>query len=238
MEAKLQNLLSGKANIVAVELNWLEMHLKKRGNESLEERLNIVALKKGVDPRYVLITKKKAKSNFYNAVIESESEIVGKQLSSAFDGVKYRVITDSIDAALERLQDEKCEGLLLSQISLGKRRKLKGLRYEHLGVELIVPASGQGIIALLENANLSEKNNEKSDKEATLRLGIEREIIKRTVIDEESICIHAQIHRGELRVSAFIDINDGIRLLQKGSIKHRERIVSAMVEKIDHIVIK
>lgn len=238
MKDKLQKLLDNKTDTAIVELRWLEDYLNWTGNEGLEDKLDITALKKGIDPRYILITNKKAKHDFYNAVIEVENKIAGRQLSSVFDGVVCKVIEDDLDKALERVSEQKCDGVLIRQLTLGRRKKIKGLKYEHFGTELMVPPSGSGIIAFVKKKENEGGCAEKSDEEAVLRLGMEREIIKRTGIDFENICVYARLHKGEVKISAFVDINGGRRVSQEGSIQHKERIVSAIVEKIDSIVIK
>lgn len=194
----------------------MAVHSAKDLPYRLKDGLSIQGVLKREDARDVFITRK---GTLYKDLLKKEMISVGtgslrRRFQFRFhNNVEFMDIRGNIETRINKLRNGLYDGIILAAAGL-KRLKLcneKDLEYKYFSVEDIVPAGGQGIIAIETRTEDTENNNfikkiagNINDKETFFHFNNERKIIK---------ALDAGCNTG-LGVISFFFINDGEEMLR------------------------
>lgn len=208
-----------------------------------DEGLTIAAFVRDVDDRYVLMTRRKSSRHFANAVVEVWDSESGFQLGDRFDGVLCMPSSGGISEQIDRLNKEKCDGILLpaAQVINLNFYKNFNFRYNYLDRETVTPNMGRGIIALVCRQDLGCINElaRASAVKLIKKLEIERTVsfkIGEALNKSGGECYYnvcAQIVKGKFKVLVYLRKNgEGRHFSDGGGYSDKERIIADIIEEI------
>lgn len=194
----------------------MAVHSAKDLPYRLKDGLCIQGVLKREDARDVFITRK---GTLYKDLLEKETVYTGTgSLRRRFQlrlhgNIRFKDIRGNIETRINKLRNGGYDGIILAAAGL-KRLKLcheKDLEYKYFSVEDIVPAGGQGIIAIETRAEDTEYNNfikkiaeDINDQETFFHFNNERQIIE---------ALDAGCNTGLGVISYFFN-NDGKEMLR------------------------
>lgn len=194
----------------------IAVHSAKDLPYKLKEGLCIQGVLKREDARDVFITKKGV---LYEDLLKKETIVIGtgslrRRFQMRFhNNIEFKDIRGNIETRINKLRNGGYDGIILAAAGL-KRLKLcyeKDLEYKYFNVEDIVPAGGQGIIAIetrtedtKENILVKKIAEDINDQETFFHFNNERQIIE---------ALNAGCNTG-LGVISFSFINDGEEMLR------------------------
>jgi hydroxymethylbilane synthase len=161
----------------------LAVHSSKDLPADLPEGLTIAAFPKREDPRDAFIGRKEGSAVEdlpSGAVVATASLRRQLQLKKARPDLKFTPIRGNVDTRLRKLREGEAEGLLLAEAGL-KRLGLDEVKRVRLAAELVVPAPGQGALAI-ETRETGEAHDlvaALDDPTTRLEVEIERTLLAR-----------------------------------------------------------
>lgn len=199
------------------------VHSAKDMPTELLEGLAIVGVLKREDPRDVLISRKN------NPIQEIVTPVIGTsslrrqcQIIKFYPNSICQNLRGNITTRIEKLKKQEYDGIILAAAGI-KRLHLQEdpeLEYEYFDCSQMVPAGGQGMIAIegrIEDP-LSQLIGELSDEKAGYSLAIERGILYGLGAGcHEAIGIISEIQEQKVSVQAMRQIGNDFLYIQKES---------------------
>ena len=136
-------LMEGRIDLAVHSLKDMPMEEK--------EELPILAYGKREDPRDVLIYRKGLTELPERPVIGTSSRRRALQMEQLFQGCTFRGIRGNVQTRMRKLEEEGYDATLLAAAGL-KRLGMEQAAGRYLSVEEMIPAAGQGILALQTRA--------------------------------------------------------------------------------------
>ncbi|RKI42784.1 hydroxymethylbilane synthase [bacterium D16-51] len=179
----------------------LAVHSAKDMPSELDKNLVIAGVLPREDARDVLVSKK-------GALVEGDGFVIGTgsprrqlQIKELYPGAVCKGLRGNITTRLQKLCDGEYGGIILAAAGLKRLGLLENedLEYRFLSYEEMVPAGGQGIIAIEGRKGDAVSNlvQEISDTKAYEELEAEREILRRLNAGcHEAVGVFSQ-HQGE-----------------------------------------
>lgn len=236
----------------------LAVHSAKDMPVELAKGLTIAGVLPRADARDVLITRKPEdktaenqdmngnKTDVGRKVLQENALVVGTgslrrqfQLKALFPNVQCISIRGNVTTRLEKVRAGICDGVILAAAGLERLGLLAepDLDYRFLSFDEMVPAGGQGIIAVEGRADdaISKLVNSISNQNAWLELEAERSVLK--LLDagcHAAIGVFSYIRNEQMEIRVIQEIGDNIYRKQGSTIlKHRlEYIEQLLFDKI------
>ena len=189
-------LMEGKIDLAVHSLKDVPMEVR--------EELPILGYSRREDPRDVLLIRKTLEERPSSPVIGTSSRRRMLQMEALYPGCTFRGIRGNIQTRMHKLETGGYDGTLLAAAGL-KRMGLEQVIYRYFSVEEMIPAAGQGILAIQgrrgENYAWMERLDCPQSRAAALA---ERQFIRAA----EGGCTspsaaHARVLGNELRLSAL-----------------------------------
>lgn len=163
----------------------LAVHSAKDMPMELTEGLEIAGVLKRADARDVLVTRKDMAYTpqcLKDIVIGTGSLRRQAQLKRLCPGVQCKSIRGNVPTRLEKIRQGECDGVILAAAGLERLGLLEepDFVYHFFPYEEMVPAGGQGIIAIEGRVGdaVSEMAREISDENAWIELQTERKVLE------------------------------------------------------------
>lgn len=166
--------------------------------------LPILAYGKREDPRDVILYRPGLETLPDCAVIGTSSRRRMLQMERLYPGCTFRGIRGNVQTRLRKLETEGYDGTLLAAAGL-KRLGMEQMISRYLSVDEMIPAAGQGILAVQgrkgENYGWIDRIDNRESRAAALA---ERQFIRVTGGDCTSPCAaHAQVSGNELKLTGL-----------------------------------
>ncbi len=204
---EIENHLSEKKIDIAV-------HSLKDMDSFEENDLVIGAYIKRNDPRDVIVLNKNKSLDNENLIIGSSSKRRELQFKSHFKNIKCKNIRGNIDSRISKVQTGEYDGIILALAGikiLNLEDKIKKIFSE----EKIIPAAGQGVIAVqcrkndIENLKILEKINDENTKICALT---ERSLLKTIGGDcHTAVGAYAKIEKDNITIISQLFSDDGLK---------------------------
>lgn len=160
----------------------LAVHSSKDMPMELSGGLEIAGVLPRADDRDVLVMKKGIFSSKDNVVIGTGSLRRQFQLKALYPKVKCVSIRGNVTTRLQKVRNGECDGVILAAAGLERLRLLteSDFDYRYFSYEEMVPAGGQGIIAIEGRVgdDITKQIHEISDKNALMELETERRVLQ------------------------------------------------------------
>lgn len=163
----------------------LAVHSAKDMPMELADGLEISGVLERADARDVLVLSKDVDctpEELQGKMIGTGSLRRQEQLKLLFPGIQCKSIRGNVPTRLEKLRQGEYDGVILAAAGLGRLGLLDepDLAYHYFSYGEMVPAGGQGIIAVEGRAGdtVSELVREISDEKAQIELETERNVLK------------------------------------------------------------
>jgi hydroxymethylbilane synthase len=159
------------------------VHSAKDMPMELTEGLEIAGVLKREDPRDVLITKKsKIIDKEDTAIIGTSSLRRQLQIQKLYPNILCNALRGNVNTRLQKLTDGLYDGIILAAAGIKRLKLDKELNYNfnYLSFEEMVPAGGQGIIAIegRKDCEIGRLIKDISDSESMIRLETERRVLE------------------------------------------------------------
>lgn len=166
--------------------------------------LPILAYGKREDPRDVILYRSGLETLPDCAVIGTSSRRRMLQMQRLYPDCTFRGIRGNVQTRLKKLETEGYDGTILAAAGL-KRLGMEQVISRYLSVDEMIPAAGQGILAVQgrkgENYGWIDRIDDRESRAAALA---ERQFIRVTGGDCTSPCAaHAQVSGNELRLTGL-----------------------------------
>ena len=166
--------------------------------------LPILAYGKREDPRDVILYRSGLETLPDCAVIGTSSRRRMLQMQRLYPDCTFRGIRGNVQTRLKKLETEGYDGTLLAAAGL-KRLGMEQMISRYLSVDEMIPAAGQGILAIQgrkgENYGWIDRIDDRESRAAALA---ERQFIRVTGGDCTSPCAaHAQVRGNELKLTGL-----------------------------------
>ena len=189
----------------------LAVHSAKDVPAELPDGLAIVGVPRRADPRDALCGAPSLDDLPEGATVGTSSLRRRAQLLALRPDLDVRELHGNVDSRLRRLADGELDALVLAVAGLERLdRSGEGVP---LGAELMIPASGQGCLALearTDDEAARDAAAAVTDRDALVCLTAERALV--TGLDatcRTPVGAHAELRDGELAMSAFAGLPDG-----------------------------
>lgn len=194
----------GKIDAVALKLS--------DSLQYLTPDITVAARIRDVDNRYVLMTRRKSGKYFANALVASPEGNVGAQLQGMFDGVTCVETGETLGEQVERLLEEKCDGViaLSSDVINSGYGKMPRVRYKHFDSSEIVQQYGDGVIAVLTEKSLPYKeilgraDNKRITRELEVEEALKNRLRDRFKLSVENVNVRARIDKDKLEIYLYV----------------------------------
>lgn len=203
------------------------VHSAKDMPMELMDGLEIVGVLKREDPRDVLITRQSTDFNQIESPVIGTSSLRRQvQIEQIYNNTKCCSLRGNVDTRLKKLAEGMYDGIILAVAGV-KRLGLDedlDFQYRYLEVDELIPAAGQGIIAIegKRNSKLSELWSNLSDPIAKIELTLERKALELfTAGCHEAIGIYTRV----------CDETVTIRMMKMMNGKLIKRVESTTLEK-------
>ena len=217
----------------------LAVHSAKDMPMELGEGLEVPFVLQREDPRDVLITMNSVR------IEELETTIIGTsslrrqiQIEQLYSNIKCTLLRGNVNTRLKKLTDGLYDGIILAAAGI-KRLELdkeSQYNYRYLDFDEMIPAGGQGIVAVEArvDSKLSQMMKSISDSVAGMELEIERRILNLFEAGcHEPIGVFSEVKQGEVKIRIMKEVNGRI-LKQTGKldIENRLELVESLVKNI------
>lgn len=164
----------------------------------------ILAYGRREDPRDVILYRPGLEALPEQAVIGTSSRRRMLQMQRLYPDCTFREIRGNVQTRLKKLETEGYDGTILAAAGL-KRLGMEQVISRYLSVDEMIPAAGQGILAVQgrkgENYGWIDRIDDRESRAAALA---ERQFIRVTGGDCTSPCAaHAQVSGNELRLTGL-----------------------------------
>jgi len=214
----------------------LAVHSAKDIPANIDKRITIAAYLKRADVRDVLVTRDKIINNLLqldgDMRFGSSSPRRINYLKSLFPNLKIKNLRGNIESRIKKIEEKKLDGTLLAYAGI-KRLKLKyeTVNFFKISTKIILPAPGQGAIAILcrkgdrKMINICKKID---DFDTRISMIAERAFIKEINGDcFTPVAALAKISGKKLTIKGRLFSKDGKRFSEKkevGSIDNAKKI--------------
>lgn len=195
------------------------IHSMKDLTADLPEGLAIAAVPKRVDARDVLVARNGTlfKELQRGARIGTSSSRRRAQLLAVRKDLEMVEMRGNVDTRLRKLEQGEYDGIILAAAGL-LRLGLDGKVTEYLSMDLMLPAVGQGAIAIQVRENDQETKNlvSRLDHEQTRRaIQAERAFARKLGADcHNPIAAHAEVESGRLTMDGLVATPDGQQIVR------------------------
>lgn len=223
----------------------LAVHSAKDLPMDLKEGLGIVAVPVREDPRDVLITLNG------NDLLQKEEIIIGTSSlrrkiqieeigETMWNGILVRCenLRGNVNTRLNRLLEGEFDGIILAAAGL-KRLNIQSdpaFCYHYFDCETMIPAGGQGILAVEGRMGMEEWQTVKAieDREARVCLTLERRILKLLNAGcHEPVGVYCRFDEGQMEVLGISKRGDSIKRVHLwGAIDELEHLAQQAVNKL------
>ena len=189
-------LLEGRIDIAVHSLKDMPMEVNPE--------LPILAYSQREDPRDVLLYRRELNELPEDAVIGTSSRRRMIQLQRLSPGYTFREIRGNVQTRMRKLESEGLDGTLLAAAGL-KRLGMEQAISRYLDVNEMIPAAGQGILAVQGRKDVSWRWIRDVDVPQSRYAALaERQFIRTTGGDCTSPCAaHAQVNGNELKLTGL-----------------------------------
>ncbi len=208
----------------------LAVHSSKDMPMELAEGLVIAGVLPRADARDVLVTRKGllARKNLSDITVGTGSVRRQFQLKKLYPDINCASIRGNVPTRLQKIRDGEVDGALLAVAGLSRLGMLKEAEFDYrfFSYEEMLPAGGQGIIAIegREGDEIARLARAVSDEKTYYELETERSIMKQLEAGcHEPIGIISWIEQEEISVQVIREKN-GIFRKQEGSAPVRQRL--------------
>lgn len=173
------------------------VHSAKDMPTELAEGLSVACVLPREDVRDVLVTRKGTQPDKLDqAVIGTGSLRRQTQILEVYPNAVCASLRGNVPTRLQKLKDGGYDGIILAAAGL-RRLGLAAdeeLSYQYLGVEEMVPAGGQALIAIEGRDGDQEFLRPITDERAALELAVERDILRRLNAGcHEAVGVYARV---------------------------------------------
>ena len=196
----------------------IAVHSMKDVPAKIDKRFVITSIMKREDPRDVFISNKfKALSEINTGTIGSSSPRRQAIVKHLFKGIKTTEIRGNINTRLNKLNEEKMDGIILAKAGL-ERMGMENVITESLGTDYFVPSPGQGILCIecvSKNTSLIKKIKKNADYNTEICGTAERIFAAQMDGDCLSpIGAYAEIKKGVLTITGYVASLDGKKFIK------------------------
>lgn len=182
------------------------VHSAKDMPMELAAGLAVVCVLPREDARDVLLTRRGTQlEKLPSPVIGTGSLRRQSQLAALYPNARAKSLRGNVPTRIQKLKDGSYDGIILAAAGL-RRLGLdqdEELSYEYLDEEKMLPAGGQGIIAIEGRAEGQEFLQAVTDEQAALALAVERDILKRLDAGcHEAVGVYAEVVETETTAEA------------------------------------
>ena len=201
IEDQLQN---KKINVAVHSLKDMETFENKN--------LVVAAFLKRNDPRDILVMKDKTSiSSSENCLIGSSSKRRELQMKLVFKNFVTKQIRGNIDTRIEKVNEGKFDGVMLAAAGL-KTLNLESYISRYFSINEIIPAAGQGVIAVQcrsDEKEIKKTLSKISDDDTKICASCEKELLKTIRGDcHTAVGAYAEIKSNKLRLIAKLFSDD------------------------------
>ncbi len=192
----------------------LAVHSSKDMPMELADGLLIAGVLPRADARDVLVIRKSADKAFDvdRGFLQSDSMVIGTgslrrqfQLQKRYPNVRCISIRGNVPTRLQKVRDGECDGVVLAAAGLERLGLLEepDFDYYYFSYDEMVPAGGQGIIAVEGRVDdaIGEMVHSISDRNAALELETERAVLK--LLDagcHEAIGVFSKVRNEQIEI--------------------------------------
>ena len=217
----------------------LAVHSAKDMPMELGAGLEISFVLRREDPRDVLITSNPVKiEELEVATIGTSSLRRQIQIEQLYGNITCTLLRGNVNTRLRKLSEGLYDGIILAAAGI-KRLGLENdpqYNYRYLDFDEMIPAGGQGIVAVETrvNSELSQMMKNISDPVAGMELEIERKVLNLFQAGcHEPIGVFSEVKQGEVKLRIMKDVNGRIvKLSGKVDIEKRLELVECLVKNI------
>lgn len=220
----------------------LAIHSAKDMPMELADGLVIAGVLPREDVRDVLVTRKGTDSVLSNA---PEKLIVGTgslrrqfQLKALYPHIQCISIRGNVPTRLQKVRDGECDGVILAAAGLKRLGLLEepDLDYRYFSREEMVPAGGQGIIAIESRMNdeLTGFVSRISCQNTMLELQTERKVLELLNAGcHEAIGVISTVQKGEIAIEIIQEISGKVcRQQSRTGIENRLKLAEQLVDSL------
>lgn len=218
----------------------LAVHSAKDMPMELSAGLGIAAVLPRADVRDVLVMRAAGIENKEKPCIGTSSPRRAAQIR-ALMGAECRMLRGNVPTRIEKLKNGDYDGILLAAAGLS-RLGLDcdpELSYRYLSYEEMIPAGGQGIIALEAKTGmpLYEKLKAVSDAATMQALETERYVLRRLQAGcHEPVGVYADVQGEQMMLFVMVEkAGKVVRLQQAGAREARFLLADVILEELDRV---
>ena len=217
----------------------LAVHSAKDMPMKMKEGLDILGVLKREDPRDVLITMR------HNRVEEKTIAVIGTsslrrqmQLEELYTNIECKLLRGNVNTRVNKLKDGMYDGIILAAAGINRLKLNNELEceYRYFDIDELIPAGGQGIIAIegRENSELSKIMKKISDSTARLELETERRILELFNAGcHEPIGAYSKVSENEITIWMMKEINgEIIKIKESTTVENRLKLAEKMANNI------
>ena len=181
--------------------------------ETFENKnLVVAAYLKRNDPRDILVMKDKTSiSSSENCLIGSSSKRRELQMKLVFKNFVTKQIRGNIDTRIEKVNEGKFDGVMLAAAGL-KTLNLESYISRYFSINEIIPAAGQGVIAVQcrsDEKEIKKTLSKISDDDTKICASCEKELLKTIHGDcHTAVGVYAEIRSNKLKLIAKLFSDD------------------------------
>lgn len=217
----------------------IAIHSSKDMPMELAEGLEIAGVLKREDPRDVLLTLQSNNlDNLDKATIGTSSLRRQYQMEQLYPNIECNNLRGNVTTRISKLREGIYDGIILAAAGI-KRLLLDNqpdLNYRYFDYKEMVPAGGQGIIAIQtrKDSNISQIIKKISNQKAYLELEIERKALHLFQAGcHEPIGVIAQIIDNSITIYMMKEIQGNlVKQIGTDDIQNRERLLNHLVDNI------
>ena len=188
------------------------VHSLKDMETFANKNLVVAAYLKRNDPRDILVMKDKTSiSSSGNCFIGSSSKRRELQMKLVFKNFVTKQIRGNIDTRIEKVNEGKFDGVMLAAAGL-KTLNLESYISRYFSINEIIPAAGQGVIAVQcrsDEKEIKKTLSKISDDDTKICASCEKELLKTIRGDcHTAVGAYAEIKSNKLRLIAKLFSDD------------------------------
>lgn len=216
----------------------LAVHSAKDMPVKLAQGLEIAGVLPRADVRDVLVTKKEIGDLKENFIIGTGSLRRQFQLKRIYPNVQCISIRGNVTTRLQKIRDGECDGVVLAAAGLERLGLLEQpeFEYRYFSSKEMVPAGGQGIIAIegRKDDELTKMIQSISDAKAEMELETERKVLQ--LLDagcHEAIGVVSGVLENEIEMWMIQEQNGVVRKQRgKADIQKRMELAEQLVSQL------
>lgn len=161
----------------------IAVHSAKDMPMEIREGLDIIGVLKREDPRDVLITLQSTDINeIEKAIIGTSSLRRQTQIQELYRNIQCSSLRGNVNTRLKKLSEGMYDGIILAAAGINRLKldQLPEFKYRYLSIDEIIPAGGQGIIAIegRKDSEIAAILSQISNPNAGIELATERKALE------------------------------------------------------------